>query len=191
MPRIAPAAEPYEPHIAAELARIMPPGRQPLVLFRTLARSPRVFAKLFAGGFLDKGPLSLRQRELLIHRTTARLGCGCEWGVHAALFAARVGLTDAELAATVRGPAAAVCSDAGERALLALVDDLVDHRKIGEKTWTELTAHLDDPQILEAIAIVGYYHSISFLCNGLELPLESYAARFPEIHPSSPCGHPD
>ena len=60
----------------------MPPGIEPLVLFRTLARSPRVFGKIFAGGFLDKSPFSLRQREILIDRTTARLGCEYEWGVH-------------------------------------------------------------------------------------------------------------
>ena len=28
-------------------------------------------------------------------------------------------------------------------------------------------------------ALAGYYHTISFLCNGLKLPLEPYAARFP------------
>ena len=69
----------------------MPPGVPPLVLFRTMARSPRVFAKMFAGGLLDKGPLSLRQREIVIDRTTARLGCEYEWGVHIAFFAERVG----------------------------------------------------------------------------------------------------
>ena len=42
-----------------------------------------------------------------------------------------------------------------------------------------LKAHFDDAQLLEAIALIGYYHTISFLCVGLALPLESYAARFP------------
>lgn len=186
MPRITPAAEPYEPRVAAELTRIMPPGIEPLVLFRTMARSPRVFAKLFAGGFLDKGPLSLRQRELLIDRTTARLGCEYEWGVHIRLFAQRAGLTEAEIAATVHGPATEPCWGPEERALLALVDDLIDRRTIGESTWASLIARFDEQQILEAIALVGYYHSISFLCNGLALPLESYAARFPKPPTVSP-----
>ena len=63
--------------------------------------------------------------------------------------------------------------------MIALVDDLVDRRTIGDETWAALASHFDEAQILEAIAIVGYYHTISFLCRGLELPLESYAARFP------------
>ena len=179
MPRIAPAEAPYTPAIAAELQRIMPKGVEPLVLFRTLARSPRIFGKMFAGGLLDKGALSLRQREIVIDRTTARLGCEYEWGVHIAFFAERVAMDAAQVSAVVHGSADAACWTADEQALLALVDDLVDRRTIDDATWASLQAHFDEAQILEAIALVGYYHTISFLCRGLELPLESYAARFP------------
>lgn len=179
MSRIAPAAPPYEPAIADALERIMPPGVEPLLLFRVMARSPRVFQKLFAGGLLDRGPLSLRLREIVIDRTTARLGCEYEWGVHIALFAARIGLDEQRVAATVESPSRdAVWSDA-ERALIALVDDLVDRRTIGEATFATARAHFDEAQLLEAIALVGYYHTISFLCRGLSLPPESYGARFP------------
>ena len=176
--RIAALEPPFSPAVAEALQRIMPPGVPPLVLFRTMARSPRVFEKMFAGGLLDKGPLSLRQREIVIDRTTARLGCEYEWGVHVAFFAERVGFGRAEIDATVRGSANAPCWTAEEQALLALVDDLVDHRTISDLTWQSLTPHFDDAQILEAIALVGYYHTISFLCNGLALPLEDWAARF-------------
>jgi len=179
MTRIAPAEPPYEPSIAAELARIMPTGVPPLMLFRTLARSPRVFGKMFAGGLLDKGALSLRHREIVIHRTTARLDCEYEWGVHVAFFAERARISAEQVASTVSGAADAACWAPDEQALLALVDDLVDCRAISAATWSRLTARFDDAQLLEAIALVGYYHTISFLCVGLELPLESYAARFP------------
>ena len=179
MTRISPAEPPYEPAIAAELERIMPPGVPPLMLFRTMAKSPRIFAKMFAGGLLDKGPLGLRHREIVIDRTTARLGCEYEWGVHIAIFADRVGFTAEQVAATVAGPCDAACWLPQEQALIALVDDLVDRRAITPATWTSVAAHFDKTQILEAIALVGYYHTISFLCLGLELPLESYAARFP------------
>ena len=179
MPRIAPAAPPYEPEIASALERIMPSGVPPLVLFRTMARSPRVFGKMFAGGLLDKGPLSLRQREIVIDRTTARLGCEYEWGVHIAFFAKRAGFADEHVAATVTGPRNAACWTPDEQALIGLVDDLVDQHAVSDPTWAALSARFDEKQVLEAIALVGYYHSISFLCRGLDLPLESYAARFP------------
>jgi alkylhydroperoxidase family enzyme len=179
MPRISPAEPPYEPAIAAVLERIMPPGVPPLTLFRTMARSPRVFAKMFAGSLLDKGPLSLRQREIVIDRTTAQLGCEYEWGVHVAFFANKVGFTSEHVAATVTAGSDAACWTPAEQALIALVDDLVDRRAIAEVTWTALTEHFDEVQILETIALVGYYHAISFFCMGLKLPLESHAARFP------------
>ena len=179
MNRIEPAAAPYDPAIADALARIMPPGMEPLLLFRTMARSPRVFAKMFAGGLLDKGALSLRQREIVIDRTTARLGCEYEWGVHVALFATKVGFGPTEIDATVHGATDAACWAPDEQALVAIVDDLVDRRTIAEATWTTARKHFDEAQLLEVIALAGYYHTISFLCRGLDLPLESYAARFP------------
>ena len=181
MTRITPAEPPYEPAIAAELERIMPPGVPPLMLFRTMAQSPRIFAKMFAGGLLDKGPLGLRQREIVIDRTTARLGCAYEWGVHVAFFADKAGFTSEQVAATVTEDRNAPCWTPAEQALIALVDDLVDRRAIAEVTWTALAEHFDAVQILETIALAGYYHAISFLCLGLELPLESYAARFPAV----------
>lgn len=179
MPRIEPANAPYEPEIAAALQRIMPPGIQPLVLFRTMAKSPRVFTKMFAGGLLDKGPLSLRQREIVIDRTTARLGCEYEWGVHIAFFADKVGFGAREIAATVHGGADASCWSPEEQALITVVDDLVDRRSIAPATWDRARSHFDEAQLIEVIALAGYYHSISFLCRGLDLPLEPYGARFP------------
>lgn len=197
MSRIAPAEPPYPPAIAESLERIMPPGLEPLILFRTMAKSPRVFGRMFAGGLLDKGPLSLRQREIAIDRTTARLGCEYEWGVHVALFAGKAGFGDAEIVATVSGSPDADCWTAEEQALIALVDDLVDRRTLGDATWGTLTEHFDEPQILEAIALVGYYHTISFLCRGLSLPLEAWSARFPDRPPAgrtqaprTPSRHP-
>ena len=179
MPRIAPAEAPYPPRIAAELTRIMPEGVEPLVLFRTLARNPRIFEKMFAGGLLDKGALSLRQREIVIDRTTARLGCEYEWGVHIAFFAERVAMNAEQVSTVVHGAADAACWTPDEQTLLATVDDLVDRRTITDATWTTLAVHFDEMQILETIALVGYYHTISFLCRGLKLPLEPYGARFP------------
>lgn len=179
MSRIAPASFPYEPAIAEALGRIMPTGVEPLVLFRTMARSPRVFAKMFAGGLVDKGAISLRQREVVIDRTTARLGCEYEWGVHVALFGAKVGFGPAEISAIVHGDADAACWTPDEQALVAVVDDLVDNHTIRAGTWDRARKNFDEAQMLEVIALAGYYHTISFLCRGLDLPLESYGARWP------------
>src|ERR1700761_2434938 len=102
-PRIATVDPPYTPEIKAALDRIMPAGVPPLVLFTTLARNPRVFERFMAGGLLDKGSISLREREIVIDRTTARCGSEYEWGVHVAIFAQPAGLSADEIDATVTG----------------------------------------------------------------------------------------
>ena len=38
---------------------------------------------------------------------------------------------------------------------------------------------VNEAALIEVIALAGYYHTISFLCRGLDLPLEPYGARFP------------
>src|SRR5271154_7322601 len=104
-PRVEPLSAPFAPELQAVFDKIMPPGVAPLSLFTTLARVPRVYERFRAGGLLDRGPVSLRHREIVIDRTCARCGCTYEWGVHVAFFAARVGLTPEQVRATVRGPA--------------------------------------------------------------------------------------
>ena len=86
---------------------MMPPGVPPIALFRTVAHNPRVLGRWRGGALLDKGSIALRQREIAILRTTARLGAEYEWGVHIAFFADKAELTEAERRATVHaGPEA-------------------------------------------------------------------------------------
>ena len=67
-PRIAAAAAPYLPEVQARLDALMPQGVAPLLLFRVLARDLRLFQRFMGAGLLDKGHLSLRQREIVIDR---------------------------------------------------------------------------------------------------------------------------
>lgn len=175
--RIAPVEPPYEPALAEAFSRVMPPGREPLVLFRAMARNPRVQQRMFGGSLLDRGSLSLRERELVILRTTARCRSEYEWGVHVSFFAARAGLAAAELAATQKNTDAHAWAPA-EAALLRLVDALHERADADDALWQEARSHFTEEQLLEVIALTGYYHTISFFTNALRLPLEPDAARF-------------
>jgi len=42
-----------------------------------------------------------------------------------------------------------------------------------------LRMHYDDAKIFEIILLCGFYRTVSYLANGLSLPLETSAARFP------------
>jgi Carboxymuconolactone decarboxylase family len=100
MSRIAPLEPPYDQEIQAEFDRIMR-SAPPLVLFRTIAGNARAWEKFRAGSLLDRGPLTLREREIVIDRTCALTGCEYEWGVHVATFAGAAHLTDEQVRATV------------------------------------------------------------------------------------------
>ncbi|HEX2891773.1 carboxymuconolactone decarboxylase family protein [Vineibacter terrae] len=178
-PRIAPLNAPYPPDAQASFERIMPPGMEPLVLFRTLATCPRIWEKFRAGSLLDKGSVPLRLREIVIDRTCARCGNEYEWGVHIAIFAERAGLTAAQQHATVHRDADAACWSDDERAAIRLADALHDGAAIPDDVWAALRAHFSDAQLLELIALCGFYRTVSYFCTGLRLPNEPYAARFP------------
>jgi len=179
MTRLAPLEPPYAESTAATLAGMMPPGVPPLLLFRTIAHNPRVLGKIRAGNLLDRGSVERRHREVVILRTTARCGCEYEWGVHVSFFAARVGLTEAEVAATVHGGADHPAWSPAERALIDLVDELHDTARVSDPLWAELRRHFRDDQLVELVVLAGFYHTISFVVNGLGVELEPGAPRFP------------
>lgn len=178
-PRIAPLEPPYAPDIAKQFDRIMR-GAPPLMLFRVMAGNARAWEKFRAGSLLDRGPLSLREREIVIDRTCARTGCEYEWGVHVAAFAAAAHLTEEQVRATVHGTAADGYWSPAEQVLLATADALHDRATLSEAEFAALSAHYDDAKILEIILLCGSYHTVSYLANGLALPLEEKAARFPQ-----------
>jgi alkylhydroperoxidase family enzyme len=178
MARIAPLNPPYAPETQAAFDAIMPPGVDPLVLFRTLAVNARVYQRFHAGSLLDRGLLSLRQREIVIDRTCALNRCEYEWGVHVAIFAAKAKLTPGQIEATVRGGDAGWADD--EEVLLEVCDELDRTRTLSDGLWQRLADHFTPEQILEVIALIGFYRSVSLYANALALPLEPNAARFPQ-----------
>jgi len=178
-PRIAPLQPPYPPEIQGQFDRVMR-GAPPLVLFRVMAGHARAWEKFRAGSLLDRGPLDLREREIVIDRTCARTGCEYEWGVHIAAFAEVAHLTEEQVRATALGDANAACWSAAEQVLIATVDALHDRATLDEAEFKALSAHYDDAKIFEIIQLCGFYRTVSYLANALALPLEETAARFPK-----------
>ena len=178
-PRIAPAAPPYPEHVQAALDRIMPPGAPPLTLFTTLARDPRLFGKFMAAGLLDRGNLSIRQREIVIDRVTAQCGSAYEWGVHVAFFAERAKLSADEIASLATGSADDACWGAEERLLIRFCDALHATSDVDDALWSALCKSLSDEARLELLMLAGFYRTVSYLTNALRLEPEAYAAPLP------------
>ena len=179
MSRIAPLEPPYAPETKEVFDRIMR-GAPPLMLFRVMASQKRAWDKFRAGGLLDRGPLTLREREIVIDRTCALNKCEYEWGVHVATFADAAHLTEEEVRATVNGDADAPCWSEAERAMITAVDALHHRATLDDAEFAALSAHFDEAKIFEIILLCGFYRTVSYLANGLKLPLEEMGARFPK-----------
>jgi alkylhydroperoxidase family enzyme len=177
--RLAPLEPPHDPELAALLAAMMPPGVEPLRLFRTLAHNPRVLARIRASNPLDRGSLARLDRELAILRTCARCRSEYEWGVHVAFFGRRYGIPEDKIAGTVRWSGQDPRWSPRERAIVCLVDQLHDSASVSDELWAGLQGEFAADQIVELLVLIGFYHAISFVANGLAIGLEAGAERFP------------
>ena len=63
MARVPPVDPPYSDEVLASFRKLMPPGMEPLRLFRTLAHNPRVLRRIQRGGLLDPGSAWMARRD--------------------------------------------------------------------------------------------------------------------------------
>jgi 4-carboxymuconolactone decarboxylase len=182
-PRIAPLEPPFAGELAAKIQRWMPPGSPvpPLALFRTLYVHPELADRMrpLGAGLLGHGLVAPRDREVVILRTCERAGAEYEWGVHLTAFGPQVRIA-------TPGP--------NDDLLRALADELHDTARVTDATWAALAARYTPPQLLELIAIAGWYRLISYVCNAAAIPLEPWAATFTGAGSpstgSAPAGRP-
>ena len=170
--RIPAAKAPYTGEVQRWLGRVMPPGRAPLALFTTMARDERLFQRFFSGALLDRGHLSIRQREIVIDRTTALCGSEYEWGVHVAFFAERAALTPAQLHSFVHGDASDACWSEEDKVLIDLCDELHETATVSDSLWKALRGCFTEEAMLELLMLAGLYRMVSYLTNALGLPPE-------------------
>jgi alkylhydroperoxidase family enzyme len=157
----------------------MPPGVPPLNIFRTVGRNPRVLSRMVRGGLLDKGSISMADRELVILRACAVCMADYEWGVHAAIFSDKAGFDMARLADTrACEPNESLWSES-QQAVFAMVDSLHDTADIDDALWQRLTDHYTEEQLVELVMLAGLYHAVSFVVNAFKVEAEEFASALP------------
>ena len=170
--RVEPLEAPYADDTAAALQLLGPP----IVLFRVLARRPQRALGIAGWGhyYLSRDvALSLRQRELVIDRTTALCGADYEWAVHVAYFRQKAALSEAQLLSLASGSHRDPCwTDVADSAVLQAVDDLHRTHDLGDTSWADLVRAVGEEGAIDVMLLCGWYHAISFVVRGLRLPLE-------------------
>jgi 4-carboxymuconolactone decarboxylase len=184
VPRLQPLEPPHDAEVQRTLERMMGgTGIEPLKLFRIVAHNRRFLDKFRSTGtyLLNFGTIDPLEREIVIHRTCARCGSEYEWGVHVVVFGRSVGLTDEQLWSTVHGTADDPVWTARQALLVRLVDELHETSGVSDELWEQLAGTWSAEHLVELVALVGQYHTVSFLTNALGVELEDDARRFPAV----------
>lgn len=113
--------------------------------------------------------LSPRIREVAVLRAVQLRDCGYLWKHHIPI-AERAGLTAADLERIRAGDG----GDDLDRLVVRAVDEMDRDHRLGDATWTALTAHFDERQILDLLFTVGCYQSLAVAVNVLAVQPEHH-----------------
>ncbi len=140
-------------------------GTNPPHLFTTLGRHRGLFRRwlLFAGSLMPGGRLPRADTELVILRVAALCDCAYERTHHERL-GRRAGLSEAEISRVPAGPTAEGWS-VRQELLLRATDELHEHRRISDATWSGLAQELDEVRLLELCLLVGHYEMLAMTLN--------------------------
>jgi len=100
-------------------------------------------------------------------------------GVHVAAFNGKAGFSAQQLADTCAASTDASLWNASQQALLGLADSLHVSSTVDDDLWQRLSEHYREEQLIECLLLVGLYHAVSFVVNGLCVEHEAHAPRFP------------
>ncbi|PHZ83872.1 carboxymuconolactone decarboxylase family protein [Paremcibacter congregatus] len=180
---------PYTQEISSALQFIKPKNNDidTLKLFRTFVKNLPLttvmgeLGKFFLSAGQNEGAsFDLRSREIVIVRVTARCHCEYEWGVHIAMFTKKAKLTTDQTYSLVHGDSGDTCWSSLDAALINMVDDFHDTGTLRDETFTLLSNHFTETQLMEFFILAGWYHAISYFANGAKTELEDWATRFPK-----------
>jgi alkylhydroperoxidase family enzyme len=176
-PRLLPIASP-SPEAAEILAKSFAVEGKPLNIFGTLAHHPLLLRRYLAlgGVFLRFGELPARVREIVILRVAWWTGSVYEFGQHTRI-GLEAGLGREEIGRLARPGAGGWA--APDAVLLAMVEELHSADRVGDETWRELAARFSESELLELLALAGFYRMTAGLLNSAGVEPEPGVAGWP------------
>lgn len=146
---------------------------EPMNLFLILGRHRRLFRGWlhFAGRLMPGGLLPRSESELVILRVAQVRGSVYEQGQHERI-GRRAGLSTDDLARVRVGPDAPGWS-ARHRAVLTVVEELLEQRDVSDATWHDLRIHLDEREAIELVLLAGHYDMLAAAIAALRIQPEA------------------
>ncbi|TDD61317.1 carboxymuconolactone decarboxylase family protein [Actinomadura rubrisoli] len=133
---------------------------------------------------LGASSLPGRDRELAILRIAWRRRSEYAFGQHTRMGRA-AGLTAEEIERVPLGPGAEGWT-AFQATLLRAVDELHDDGRLSDPTWADLARTYGEAQLIDLIAVVGRYWTVSVTLNSLGVRPEPGLPGFPETGQNPP-----
>ena len=146
--------------------------------FNAFVHAPGVGRHLSALGAAVRYGTSIERRltELAIITVGARWQAEFEWWAHARM-ARRHGVADAVVDAIGRGEYPPFDEERqDERTVYSVASQLARSGQLSQETCDAAVRLLGEEGLVELITLCGYYTLISFLLNGLDVPLPAGAA---------------
>jgi alkylhydroperoxidase family enzyme len=177
--RIAPVNPPFAPNVQALFDRLPSSWSPPFKLFTVLARDERLLLRFTSSSvsYLQPSHVTVRQREVLLLRVTARCRCAYEWGMRVHYFAEEANLNEAQVYASVYGNAEDASWQPNDKMLVQLADELHDTISISDALWKSLRATFSEEAVMQLLLMAGHYRTVAYVANGLRLPLEPEVGR--------------
>ena len=153
----------------------------PLSVYRVLLHNPdlaKAMTELLSTLLFTGKKLDVRLRELIIMRIAWVTGSNYEWSQHWR-FAEHIGLAAEEVVA-VRDWKKSDNLGAADKAVLAAVDDTLEHGKISDQVWMKCATHIrSQAELVEMVVAIGHWTMFSQLLRSLEVPLEEDVDAWP------------
>lgn len=142
-------------------------------LFSTLGRVRRLFPAwlLYSGMMMPFGVLSRRETELVILRVSHLRGSAYERNHHEHL-GARIGLTSEEITRTKAAPREAEWP-ARTAAMLQVADELVGTKDVSDETWSEVSRHLNERELIGLVMLVTQYDGLATTLHTLRVQVDN------------------
>lgn len=179
----APAARQVDARLqgkAPRLGPVSPPGQGLLAsnVFRTFATNPPADELRNAVGSHIRGSNSLlpRHRQQVVMRIGVLTRSEYEWAAQSR-GGRNAGMTDADIARVIAGPAAPGLT-ALEAALLQAADELYRDDAVADATWDVLAKELTEQQLFDVLFSFGGYRSASWAINSAGVQLDANMAEF-------------
>lgn len=130
-------------------------------LFSTLGHARRLFPAwlAYSGMMMPFGILDRRTTELVILRIAFVRGSAYERAHHERIGAS-VGLDDDDIVRTTEDPATAEWTPR-LRAVLTAVDELVQTKDLADDTWSTLSSHLNQSELIALVQLIAQYDGLA------------------------------